>query len=313
MGNRFLAVGLVVTGIMWTRIAWTDGLATEVAALPGAPSPFVCVGSKRTANLPQTPDAETTGCDRVGTSVAKPQSNPDHANDVKGAPSQYVLVRMKAGNQLAKPVSAGHVKQVVVSAGDVAITRGSEALSEDQLTLEIPLSDLRALDNGARATVRIDYEPQADGTRLASDTSYFTVKNSFSLYGVAGTASGFWIPIGLFATNFKATQDGIPLAAFPVGAAFGGRLFVSNGFYLGASAMINYAIYPSTQNQQTGSSSGSVNLQSAAGGALFDIDGYLYLGAAYLKDFRSSGDSPGAMFVVGAGPQFLQFLQAAHK
>jgi hypothetical protein len=115
-------------------------------------------------------------------------------------------------------------------------------------------------------------------------------------------------------TNFKATEDGIPFASFPIGIAWGMRFFIVGDFYLGGSVMINYAIYPSTQNQTTtAGGNSSVNLQSGAVGGLLDVDGYLFVGGAYLAEFGANARSPGGMFVVGIGPRLLQWLQAAKQ
>ena len=315
--SRQLSVNIVATLTTLAVTAHADsGHVKELAAGPGAATAFVCVGSRVSVIDVSAAHPESAGCDTIGPDPATTQSNPDHVSDVHAAPSEYVLVRMRATAGLVQPATGGQIQEVVVSAGSVTITRvAAVALSQDALTVEIPLSDLNVLDNGAVATVRIDYTPQADGTRRASDTSYFTLKNQWSWYGLASSGVGFWIPLGLFASNFKATQDGIPFAAFPVGIAVGGRLYIHNSFYLGPSAMVNYAIYASTQNQVAANSSTSstVNLQSGAIGGLLDVGGYVYLGGAYLADFRSNGSSPGAMFVVGLGPQLLQFLQAAKK
>jgi hypothetical protein len=169
-------------------------------------------------------------------------------------------------------------------------------------------------------TVRVDFN-QDPTTRTArqSYVAYFKLKNRFSLYGVAKTGVGFWIPYGLLATNFHSNASGIPLGAFPVGLAFGARLYMpESSAYLGVSVMANWAVYGSTQSQtqtqtMTNQSTGSVNLQSISYGLLVDLSGYVYVGGAYVADYISGpgNKSPGLTFVLGVGPQLLQFLQSA--
>ena len=282
----------------------------------GVPTSFACVGS-RVPRLDLTAaHPERAGCDTVGSDPATTQSNPDHASDVHAKPNEFVLVRMRSSVGFVPPAAGGQIQEVVISAGSVTITRlAAAALSADALTVEVPLSELEVLNNGAVVTVRIDYTAQVEGERRASDVSYFTLGNRWSWFGLANSGVGFWIPVGLLVSNFKTTQDGIPLGTFPVGIAVGGRLYIRDSLYVGPSAMVSYATYPSTQNQATAnaSSSSTVNLQSGALGGLLDIGGYVYLGGAYLADLRSRGSSPGAMFVMGVGPQLVQFLQAASR
>jgi hypothetical protein len=95
----------------------------EVSAPAGAPTSYVCVGTRVENIVLANSNPETSGCDTIGADYARTQSNPDHVSDVHGAPSEFVLVRMLSGSTLVPPASTGAVQQVVVSAGTVQITR----------------------------------------------------------------------------------------------------------------------------------------------------------------------------------------------
>ncbi len=129
----------------------------------------------------------------------------------------------------------------------------------------------------------------------------------------ASNASGFWIPIGLFGTDFHANSDGITLAALPVGVAWGGQYNFSGTNYLGLSIILDWTIAP---QKTDGTNSGNYTLSAGSLGGIVDLDGYVYLGYAYAADVRAlAGNSgytnPGSMFVVGVGPKLLEVLKSA--
>jgi hypothetical protein len=287
------------------------------------PDVFVCVGARppgipgmmRTerSETPLFDDCDTFGSDgqpaRVTTSLV-------YSDAVVGAPSQYILVRLSEDEQTPLRLDTRNdIQEVVISAGDVTIAKvAHKSLNVSKSTVVVPLDELRVLDNQALVTVRVDFNSLAGKPPRASHIGYFRLKNSASLYGLAKSGTGFWLPVGLFATDFKNTQDGISLAAFPVGLAWGVRFYLpGKSQYIGTSAAVNWAIYRAPSDMTMPGDSQGFSLQSAAVGVLADLSGYAYVGGAYIADFREGQSSPGWVFVVGAGPQLLQFLQSAKQ
>ncbi|MEI6090158.1 MAG: hypothetical protein WCR42_06885 [bacterium] len=110
-----------------------------------------------------------------------------------------------------------------------------------------------------------------------------------------------WFPVTLFATNFKSDSTGIPFNAIPIGIAIGGKIGVTKYNYLGISGIANLLI---TKNNETS------YLQTMTLGMLFDFDGILYLGSTYGINFIDRTKDTKWMFVVGFGPELLQFLSS---
>lgn len=119
---------------------------------------------------------------------------------------------------------------------------------------------------------------------------------------------GIWWPIGLFATNFKTSDQGLEFAALPVSAALGARRWFGSEFYLGPSFLVSYAV----GNKAT--DAGNVFLTGAAAGFMLDFGSYLYVSGTYQWDFTKGGPprerDPGWMLGVGAGPGLLSALGA---
>jgi hypothetical protein len=129
-------------------------------------------------------------------------------------------------------------------------------------------------------------------------------------FSVAGSALGFWLPIGLFGSNFKSNADGITLAALPVGIAWGGQMYAfnNNTDYIGLSGFGSWTIAP--EKNSDGSNTGNYSLQGISGGFIFDIDGYVYLGGVLSGDLRSGAPGPTPLAVLGIGPSLLKVLKA---
>lgn len=125
-------------------------------------------------------------------------------------------------------------------------------------------------------------------------------------WSLASTAAGFWIPVGLFGTNFQSNDDGITLAALPVGLAWGFQLNLPKGEHIGLSFYGSWSIAP---QKTDGKANGNYTLASLSPGAFLDFDGYAYAGYGYALDLRSGHSNPGHMMVVGIGPKLLQLLK----
>lgn len=283
----------------------------------GWPSPYLptraplsAVESEPDLQVPALQDCQSyrpSGNDTRRVAV-QPTTSFDLAERVRANGGQWVIVRFATDRKSAPmTIKAAQLLRVVVRAGSKEIRRTypEGLIGED--TMGIPLKDFEGTPNGTTVTVEVSFAEEA---RRAPSTSYFTLINHVVPYGVARTGTYMWIPVGLFATNFEADENGIPLSAFPVGLAGGVRLYPSDSsVYFGISGMVNWAIY-SSKSQGEGEDS-SFNLRSLAVGGVVDVNNMIYLGGAYILDFRRGHDNPGGVFVVGAGPGLLQFLQAA--
>jgi len=124
---------------------------------------------------------------------------------------------------------------------------------------------------------------------------------------LAGKAYGFWVPVGLFGTDFHSNSDGIALAALPVGLAWGVQANINGGDYIGLSGISSWAIAP---QKRTDGTTGDYFLSAYSVGAIIDFDSFIYVGYAYAGDFRSGYKDPGHMAVLGVGPKMLKFFKA---
>lgn len=240
-------------------------------------------------------------------STVVPQTNRDLAKYTGVFLSQSVLVRLDRGDGTAVPSDElkAQLESVTVTVGEKSIVRTVSAGTIGN-ALVVPLKELGNVSHGSIATVRITWNGDRNPTEY-----FFSISNKVSPYGVAESNSGVWFPIALFGTNFKSTEKGIPFAAFPVGIAYGWRVQFStqSPFYLGLSAMANWAIV-NEKPEDDADNSNNLFLGGGALGGLLDISNYVYVGGAYTADFRKGYKDPGAVFVVGAAPGLLQLLKS---
>lgn len=144
---------------------------------------------------------------------------------------------------------------------------------------------------------------------------YLRRSHPWDAYGVdpfGGGLVGVWIPIGIFATNFKTTDDGLQFAAMPVGIGVGSRLWGSDRYYTGFSAILMWSL----SSVATSSGSGqSVSLKSAGAGLLVDFGSWLYLTLSYqfVLSKATNEQQPGLMVGVGVGPKFLEVAKGEQK
>lgn len=138
------------------------------------------------------------------------------------------------------------------------------------------------------------------------ETRYARWRNGFSLPGLGH--SGFWIPVGLFASDLsRDAGTGIPFATMPVGLAWGVQFNLKN-ISLGVSAFASWMVRASTE-ESTDTGAG-FTLQSLALGALINIGGWVAVGAGHAWDFgRADGvDDPGWFFTFGLGPRLINTI-----
>jgi len=113
---------------------------------------------------------------------------------------------------------------------------------------------------------------------------------------------GFWVPYGLFGTNFEASESGIQFATAPIGIAVGTKIYVNDKLYLGISGLGSWAI---TENSNSGS---NLDVKSIGVGGLVDFGSILYLGGMYSFDLTSNHNHPGPYFLIGIGSGLLNVL-----
>jgi hypothetical protein len=166
--------------------------------------------------------------------------------------------------------------------------------------------------------------------------------NITSLYWSMGGTIPFWIPVGLFGTNFQPinTGAGIPIAALPAGLAFGLKIRLGPNFFLGTSIFCNWSVQPRTGESLSalrypgkgenimpsptrGGGSGqlpsgdvvgdSITLRALATGGLLDVGGYFVIGGAAAVEFTHGRPAVAPIFVIGAGYRFLQLLNGERQ
>ena len=161
---------------------------------------------------------------------------------------------------------------------------------------QVRLTRASKLPSGARLTVKVAYN-NIETTRA------LRLSRRYSWYGT----QGLWMPLGLFGSNFDATNTGATLAALPIGLAWGERIHLSDTFYIGGSVIGNYVIHPKVD--LSGKDTGDFALLSVSAGFLVDINNLVYVGGTYGWTFVSDTKDPGFMFVIGAAPGLLDIAK----
>lgn len=230
--------------------------------------------------------------------------DPDYVN-VYASAKENLIVRFLRGADSSTPISlkeAGFQKAELIADGNVLHTKTvGGPVSPESTALYVSLDKTANLDSYTTVELRLTL-----GTGAAQHfvSRYLVTHKWISYYGVAGKQIGLWFPIGLFVTNFRSTDAGLPIGAFPVGVALGLRWRPSPSFYLGVSAMVNWVAQPTSTAGST-----QFNLATIAGGLLLDINNYVYVGPAYVGDLRAGQKDPGLSFVFGVAPGLLQLFQ----
>lgn len=123
-------------------------------------------------------------------------------------------------------------------------------------------------------------------------------------------AVGLWVPVGLFATNFQETTDGLQFNVLPVSGAIGTKGYLGS-WYFGLSGFPGWAwdVNPvdetpsaaeADNEQQEGKPpSAGFSVGSTALGFLVDFNGHFYLGGAHIWNFESGVADPGYVGVIG--------------
>jgi hypothetical protein len=119
-------------------------------------------------------------------------------------------------------------------------------------------------------------------------------------------ALGLWVPVGIFATNFQRTPEGIQFSALPIGVALGSQFHVSNNFYFGISGIAMWAITSGTTTDPSGAQQETATLRSLGAGFLVDFSSIMYVTATHQWNFASGQTNPGWMMGLGLGADLLK-------
>lgn len=272
------------------------GIAAEVASV----GVVVCVSPLRSPANHQP--SEASPCASGETLIS---SNPLLLE--AGGEDQYVVIRFVAGWTRVNVADADVARVQLLVGENVIASLSSDELDGRSDAIVVPISSIDAYPNASRVTLQVRFGDGRTATR------YFRGWNGGSFYGFGGTNAGFWFPIGLFATSFRSGPDGLQFSAFPVGIAWGAKVYLPGSpFYFGFSAMFNWSIVsgtPQTDAMAMLTDTG-VTLASFSVGAVIDIGNYFYVGGAATFDFRTGRELASPMLVVGIAPGLLQLLQA---
>lgn len=161
---------------------------------------------------------------------------------------------------------------------------------------------LEDLDDEAHKELVTVQVAHGDSTNPTITTRYFRHDHKGQLYG----RGGFWLPVGLFSSNLRSGDEGIPFAAMPVGIGWGARYHWSRNIFAGVSVIASWLVSP--ELDAGGKRTGSYAASGLTLGGVIDAGGYLLVGGAYGFDFRSGHENPGALLVVGPAPKLLEFV-----
>lgn len=151
-----------------------------------------------------------------------------------------------------------------------------------------------------REKIRLSVKTNNDTTY----TRYFKYINGWQPYNFADNIFGLWFPVNMYSTSFERSKNGVLFTAMPIGLALGGKYNISQDFYLGLSATLNYTVAEASD-----SSAKSYFLQDFAVGPLIDISGYAYIGYTYPINLTSEASTLKPQFVIGFGVKLTKLLE----
>jgi hypothetical protein len=266
------------------------------------PVPRLCVGDRPAPNAPFEKPAK-----------CGPLTTLAYDADQYGDKDQLVYLEFAfPGLHETVDLDDSLLEAIDVKGGDVAVHYGKEYVAEarnavpvraSRTVVAVPLTELRRLKQGTPVNVAVSY------AGLKEQPHHLLFSHRWSWYGLNGSETVFWVPLGLVASNLQGGEDGMPIAALPINLALGGRHHWDR-YYVGGSLAVNYLLYnkPAESQESTASYLKSVGLT-----ALFDFNNDFFVGAGWGFDLTSAHNHPGFMVVAGAGPGLLQFLKSTPK
>ncbi len=178
---------------------------------------------------------------------------------------------------------------------------------EGELALSLPIAvpaDKGSLRNGAELTVTAQstgWEDELKVERLARGSLRF--RRSVDAYG---NGVSLWLPPPMFTSDFSLAANGYRFGITPISLASGFRVYPGAGrFYLGFSAFVGWnLLIPNDVTTLSATTRVHVNYEAIDGGLLFDLGGYVDLGAGVGHTFTSDARTDFRAFV-GVGPKLL--------
>jgi hypothetical protein len=249
-------------------------------------------------NDPPEFKSQSYGC---ATGSTKLSASPDDPLMPSATVADTLHLSLFSGSTILTRVD-GNLTSVLYSIGDVSVQNLDVTAPDDATDILLPLTSL-AMTSKATQGVVVKVLVQANGEPFPL---YFRIHQTWTPYGGAG----FWLPVGLFSTNFKGTSGGgIPLAPAPIGLAWGQKRYVGDTAdgYVGISAFANWTLTPAQDAK--GQATGGYGVQALTFGALFDFANYVYAGPGFVKDWQTGSNDSGFVVVVGVGPKLLNVFK----
>lgn len=177
----------------------------------------------------------------------------------------------------------------------------------------IPVIEIPKIDRAQHKDL-ITITPFASKSNLVKPSKFLGLRyRPVQSYGWDFTntgAVGLWIPVGIFATNFQRSADGLQFSALPIGVAVGTKFYMSKDFYLGVSGTGMWAITSGDTVDSSGSKQATATLRSLGAGFLLDISSIMYVTATYQWNFAEGQTNPGWMMGLGFGADILKRIAA---
>ncbi len=288
MKTKFLSFGILISICIFTKVVSATTYYAKVFFVSSDETVSVATGDNANNVLRTT---------SFGPKV--PSGNEDN----------IVVIKFYSDPNLTTEVSvnAVNIKEVDLVVNKKVVSTFSD-FSQNSNLYQVDLTSIAGSSNGDLIIISIKLNNAADNLGNSS-SFYFNYYTSISNYGIAnGAPLGFWLPTGMFATNFNRSNVGVTFAPEPIGAAWGKKINDRNdNGYIGISLCAKWLIY------QQNNSNNSITFSSAALGVLFDISNYITVGADYGVDLTTNKQNPGLMFVVGIGPGLLNFIKSSSK
>jgi len=303
------------------------GEETETAPTPAtAPSPNVTTYRVNVHAISETDVKNYLPADqKISLKVAKDKfpgqtsSDPDHAEKAISRDNKYLIIwfeSVKNGvdDGIAQPYDVGVTQVFLFSQGVTFKVKSIDPYVGENSNYNYILIDLNnELDGGNIFSVGNEQPIQISvdcGKKANLATSNMKMDQNLQGYGWDLGAAGFWIPVGLFGTDFNSTASGIGFAPMPINIALGTKWYLMDKDYLGFSTCFNWTVNSGQDSNQTNTNQ-NVNLLTGTAGLLLDFDNYIYLGAGKEFNFEKGSTSNNkVVFFLGFATNALSFLNS---
>lgn len=205
----------------------------------------------------------------------------------------FIIVRLRARGRDLTKIEAKLVEFRLSIGGKPIDAFPAADFDETLRAFHIPLYEVREKPHAQQVELEVVTEGK-------SEQLSFRVRKRSDSYGMAG----IWLPVGLLATDFKATKDrGIALAPSPVGVALGRRVYTGTkeNSYLGLSAFGSWQILPGNEDEKY--------LTGLTLGGILDVADWGYVGGSYVSNLGKAAEDPGFAVILGPGPTLIRVFK----